>query len=168
MTARAVNDVQVDAAAELAAIESAGDAHADELAQQQTEAAGHDPDAWLEGATWVTQFLSGKVCPNWALAADDEAELAKRLARVLDHYLPGAVQGMDQWHPLLQLGGALAMVTAARGVDWHAMQLKPLHEPKRKDATTNGDGETSGRDASVLDGAESIGQDRKRFTMGGG
>lgn len=167
MTRAHLNDVEADPAAELEAIAAAGAAAQSDELEAEVAAAGHDPEAWLEGAGVAVEFLSAKVCPAWELGTEHKGELAKRLARVLDHYLPGAVAGVDNWHPLWQLGASLAMVTAACGFDYQRMQLKPLHPPK-KGAENDAEGETTGRVAPVHDGGEPERQNVARFTMGGG
>jgi hypothetical protein len=183
MNARA-HDVEVDAAAELKTLEELAGAEQLELAEQAAavEQATHDPEAWREASTWTVDALSSMLVPAWGLDDADRTRLATSLCRVLDHYLPGAVNGIDSWHPLVQLGATLVLVTASRGVDFKRLKLKPTHpstaELERAAAAeraaddeyrrAHGQDETTRRGALLPDGDEPQRQNGRGFTIGGG
>jgi hypothetical protein len=164
MTREPMNDVELDVDAELATIAAIGDTAGAAAEAAATEAAGHDPAAWRRATDFIVDVVGGRGCPNWELEQDDRAGLSEALAGVLDHYLPGGPNGIDNWHPLYRLAFVAGAVTLTRGVDWERGAIKPLHKPKAK----HGNGQTSERDASLPSGDDAVGENRKRFTMGGG
>lgn len=174
MTARAVNSVEVDEAAELAELE--GFAQAAATAERELEAAeaaaaieaeGHDPAAWRRASDFVVLAFTGRICPNWNLTAEDHEQLSSALAEVMDHYFPGGPHGIDNWHPLLKLGAAIGGVAVVRGVDWSAGRLIPLRPPEDLESANDGDGEAAERVAPVPGGDDAERQVGGRFEVGG-
>lgn len=172
MSAAAVNEVHVDAAAALAELEAIGaraeldgQAELERQAELEHDAAGHDPQAWSMASTFVVDVFAGQAVPNWELGADDKGKLAGELAAVLDHYFPGGPNGVDNWHPLWRLTFALGTVVVIKGVDWQTGALKPTHKPKPKEAI---DGEATERHAPIPGRENSERQEPQRFTLGGG
>ena len=171
VTAKAVNSVELDEAAELAELAGFADREATAEREAETaaaaaevEAAGHDPAAWRKASDFIVQVAAGQVCPNWELGEGDQAELSAALAEVLDHYFPGGPNGVDNWHPLYKLGFALVTVALMRGFDWSTGRLKPL----RRKEPESGASETAEREPFVPGGDDEVGQERGRFTIGGG
>lgn len=182
LNARA-HDVEVDAARELGELDkiagAANAAVAEEVAA--AELATHNPEAWREASEWTVDALSAMLVPAWQLDDAARSRLSTSLTRVLDHYLPGAVHGIDNWHPLVQLGAACAMVVASHGFDFKRLAFKPTHpstaELERRAAAEraadqqlrelHGEDQTAGRDGVLSDGHDPVRKNGSGFSIGG-
>jgi hypothetical protein len=159
-----LNAVEVDVEAELAALEREASVVDDAELEHATAEAGHDPEQWRQGASWIVALCDAKVCPAWELTEADRLELADKLALVLDHYFPGGVAGTDNWHPLWQLSFAIGVVSLTRGFDFERLAFKPLH-PKADD---NGTSEATERHEHLRDGDDPQRENGSGFSLGGG
>lgn len=157
------NQVQVDEldiARRFEMLELEGEAADDAVETAHLEAT-HDPKSWMRGAAAVVDIVDAKLCPNWELGVDEKRDLTEVLAKCLDHYLPGAIDGIDNWHPLLQLafaGGAIAV----QRIDWKRGGFVPLHPPKEGD--DDDDSGPAGWPPDGSDRGEPDGENGLRFT----
>ena len=158
-------ELDIDGELETLAQLSREAAAADAEQERQTENIGHDPDQWQTAAAWLASLIDTKVCPNWQLGNDDRDELTKKTALVLDHYFPGGVQGIDNWHPTLQLLFTVGGVAMIRGFDFERFAFKPLH-PRTENE--HGPSDESQRLERVSDGDDPEREVGAGFSIGGG
>lgn len=149
------HQVHVDADEVQEQLEQMADtAAADEQAAVEAqEQATSDPESWSKGASMVVAIIDAKVCPAWGLSRDEKAELSGALCKVLDHYFPGGLFGIERWHPLLQLAWVFGSIALTR-FDFEQLQFEPMHRE-----TNDADGEAQERRAGADRGGESERED---------
>lgn len=157
------NELHVDADAELAAIAAAG-ARAASIEQQAAIEQRELTDTsanWYPDACDAVAIAADGLVPAWGLTEADRERIALPLSRLLDRWLPGGMAGVDNWHPLWQLGAALSVVTAVRGFDYKRAALKPMREAKSDDES-----ETAGRHPPVPNRDDAKREDGGSFIVG--
>lgn len=131
--------------------------------QTAAETVDQDPESWMTAASWSVDFVDKKFCPAWQIDAGEKEALAKSLADVLDLYLPGAMAGFDNWHPVFRLVGTLGMISAMR-IDFKTWQLAPLHEGTKE---AHDESKPAGRQLDLNGGDDQEREKPRRFTTDG-
>lgn len=103
-------------------------------------------EAWMPVTTWCADLLK-ELADNWKISPAAYKLLTQGSAEILDTWMPGGIENMENWGPWIKLLAGIGMLGAAnfdykqwKASHYKTYQFKPMQVSDEKIASGTADG----------------------------